>query len=87
MQTALRLDATVLPGHRLDVTSPDLPEGARVELIVMLPESDTAYRAAHGRRYVPMLELTQAQPMGPRSAATWEALDRSLQAERDAWDQ
>ena len=38
MQTALRLETTILPGHRLEVSSPRLPEGVRVELIVVLPD-------------------------------------------------
>lgn len=34
MNTALRLNTTVLPGHRIEVVAPELPEGAQVELIV-----------------------------------------------------
>jgi hypothetical protein len=37
MQTALRIETTVLPGHRLEISSPELPEGARVEVIVVSP--------------------------------------------------
>ena len=37
MQTALRMEATILPGHRLEITAPELPEGAKVEVIVLLP--------------------------------------------------
>jgi hypothetical protein len=38
MQSALRVGTTVLPGHRLEVSSPELPEGANVEVIVLLSE-------------------------------------------------
>jgi len=38
--SALRPEATVLPGHRLEVTAPELPEGARVEVIIVLPAVD-----------------------------------------------
>jgi hypothetical protein len=38
MQTALRLETTILPGHRLEISAPELPEGARVEVIVLWPE-------------------------------------------------
>ena len=38
MQTALRMETTILPGHRLEVSAPELPEGAKVEVIVILPE-------------------------------------------------
>jgi len=34
MQTTLRLEATVLPGHRLEITAPELPEGVKVEVIL-----------------------------------------------------
>ncbi|MCI0459510.1 MAG: hypothetical protein L0Z62_21375 [Gemmataceae bacterium] len=37
MQTALRMETTVLPGHRLEISAPELPEGAKVEVIVVLP--------------------------------------------------
>ena len=34
MQAALKLHTIVLPGHRIEVAAPDIPEGANVELIV-----------------------------------------------------
>lgn len=37
MQATLKLHTTVLPGHRIEVTTPELPEGAHVELIVTDP--------------------------------------------------
>jgi len=42
MQSALRLETTVLPGHRVEITAPELPEGATVEVIVVLPETAPA---------------------------------------------
>jgi hypothetical protein len=38
MQTTLRMETTVLPGHRVQISAPELPEGAKVEVIVVLPE-------------------------------------------------
>jgi hypothetical protein len=38
MQTASRTETKVLPGHRLEISAPELPEGARVEVIVVLPK-------------------------------------------------
>ena len=38
MQSALRMETTVLPGHRLEISAPELPEGTKVEVIVILPE-------------------------------------------------
>ena len=38
MQTTVQMETTVLPGHRVEVTDPQLPEGAKVQVIVVLPE-------------------------------------------------
>lgn len=38
MPSALRLQTTVLPNHRREVTAPKLPEGARVEVIARILE-------------------------------------------------
>jgi len=38
MHAALRVETTVLPGHRLEISAPDLPEGGKVEVIVRLLE-------------------------------------------------
>lgn len=43
-QTAVQLTTKVLPGHRIEVAAPELPEGADVDVIVML--SDTSEKAA-----------------------------------------
>ena len=37
MRSALKLKTTILPGHRIEVTSPELPETGEVELIIVLP--------------------------------------------------
>lgn len=37
MRTALKLNTTVLKGHRIEITDPGLPEGANVEVVVTLP--------------------------------------------------
>jgi hypothetical protein len=36
MQTTLRMETTVLPGHRLEISNPELPDGATVEVIVLI---------------------------------------------------
>jgi hypothetical protein len=35
MQAALKLNTTVLAGHRIEITAPELPEGTDVEVIIM----------------------------------------------------
>ena len=60
MQPALRMETTILPGHRLEISAPELPEGARVEVIVVLPEKPEPCR-------ISMLEFLESLPPGPRS--------------------
>jgi hypothetical protein len=79
MQAALRMEAVVQPGHRVEIRSPELPEGATVEVIVVLPPTAPAtHRSA--------LEYLQSLPPGPRAFPTWEEYDRHLKEERDAWE-
>ena len=80
MQAAIRLETTVLPGNRVEVTAPELPEGAKVEVIVMLPQDGVA------RRRMSMLELVKSLPPGPRAFDTWEEYERFLQEEKDSWE-
>jgi hypothetical protein len=80
MQTALRLEAVVLPGHRLEVQSPELPEGATVEVFVVLPSSP----AAPARQS--MLDFVKSLPPGPVLFDTPADADRFLREERDAWE-
>jgi hypothetical protein len=35
MPVPLRTETIVLPGHRIEVSAPELPEGARVEVIII----------------------------------------------------
>jgi hypothetical protein len=79
MQSALRLETTVLPGHRLEVTAPELPEGATVEVIIVLPEKREPHRMS-------MLEFVESLPPGPRAFPTWEEYERHLQEEKNAWE-
>lgn len=79
MQPALRMETTILPGHRLEISAPELPEGARVEVIIVLPEKPTSpFRSA--------LEFLESLPPGPRAFPTWEEYERHLREEKDSWD-
>lgn len=79
MRSMLRLETTVLPGHRLEVSDPELPEGARVEVIVVLPELPKQRRTS-------MLEFLESLPPGPRAFPTWEEYERHLREEKDSWE-
>jgi hypothetical protein len=79
MQSALRLETTVLPGHRLEISTPELPEGAKVEVIVVLPEKPQPRRMS-------MLEFLATLPPGPLLFKTPEEANRYIHEERDAWE-
>jgi hypothetical protein len=71
------MEATVLPGHRLEVSDPELPEGVQVEIIVVLP--------ACPPRRPSMLDFLAGLPQGPLLFRTPEEANRYLQEERDSW--
>jgi hypothetical protein len=73
------METTVLPGHRLEISDPQLPEGAKVEVIVVLP-------ARPERQYGSALEFLESLPAGPRAFKTWEEYEQHLREERDSWD-
>src|SRR5690348_12280676 len=78
MPEALRTETTVLRGHRIEISAPDLPEGARVEVIVVpitIP--------APGQRSV--LNIIESL-RGHRLFKTPEQVRQYLQEERDSWD-
>ncbi len=79
MQTALRLETTVLPGHRLEVVAPELPEGAKVEVIVVLP-------AKPQPQFGSALEFLESLPAGPRAFKTWEEYEQHLREDRNSWE-
>lgn len=79
MQTALRTETTVLPGNRVEISCPELPEGTKVEVILMLPEKPTpTFKSAY--------EFLQSLPPGPRAFDTWEEYEEFLRKEKDSWD-
>ncbi len=81
MQTALRLTARVQAGHKLEIIAPELIEGEAVEVFVVMPESPKPATKASS-----LMEFLDLLPPGPRSAPTWEEIERNLQEDRDAWD-
>ena len=50
MQAALKLNTIALPGHRIEITALELPEGADLEVVVTLPSAFVQADAA--RRFV-----------------------------------
>jgi len=79
MQTTLRMETVVLPGHRLEISAPELPDGAKVEVIVVLPEKGKP-------QSISMLELLNSLPPGPRAFPTWEEYEQHLREEKESWE-
>jgi len=84
MPTALRLTARVQAGHRIEIITPELAEGEDVDVFVVMPDApkSVAPAATAGT----LMEFLDSLPPGPRSAPTWEAVERNLQEERESWD-
>ena len=79
MQAILHTETTVLPGNRVEVYAPQLPEGAKVEVTVVLAEQPTQER-------VSLIDFLKTLPPGPRAFKTWEEYERFLQEEKNSWD-
>jgi len=78
MQNELRVTTTVQPGHKLEITAPELVEGENVEVIVVLPETTTRLRRA-------ALDVIESLE-GHRLFDTPAEVDMHIKKERDAWD-
>jgi hypothetical protein len=74
----VRVTTRVLPGKRIEITAPDLAEGQTVDVLVMARPERPAGKS--------LVEFLESLPPGPRSAATWEEVERNFQEERNAWD-
>ena len=76
MQAALKLKTRVLPGKRIEVTSPELTEDSEVELIVMLagPPEEQAIRT----RFDALASRWQDET-GPLSSITQRAMHPAYQ--------
>jgi len=73
------METTVLPGHRLEISVPELPEGATVEVIVVLPKQPQP-------QFASALEFLESLPPGPHAFPTWEEYERHLREEKDSWE-
>ncbi len=78
MQTALRLMVEVQPGGKIELVSDQLPVGASVEVIVLLPELHPAPR--------PSILTVLADAPGHLAFQNAEDVDTYLRSERDEWE-
>jgi hypothetical protein len=76
MQTAIQIRTTVLPGHRIEVAAPELPEGRTATVFVVLDE-------APAKR--PLSEVL-GDYKGGEAFRSAEEVDAYLKAERESWE-
>lgn len=67
MQTAVKILTTVLPGHRIEISSPQLLEGAAVEVVVT--PSEQPARHSFGRREILRMPIEQRRQMMEQQSA------------------
>jgi hypothetical protein len=79
MLNAIKQQTIVKAGGVIELTSPELPEGAIVEVIVLL--QDSAELAKETVR-----SLTSLIGAAPGSFATPEEADQFIRQEQNAWD-
>lgn len=70
------IETTVLPGGRIEISSPDLKPGRKVTIWI-LPEPDQTDRRS-------LTEILAAYP-GGQLFKTAEEIDAYIRAERDSW--
>lgn len=80
MATTIRVQTAVLPGGRVEVASAELPVGQSVEVTITVPTP------AAPPKKMSLLEFFDSLPPGPRSAESWEEIERQFQEERNSWD-
>jgi len=78
MQNALCLKTTVLPGGKIEIADAELPSGASVDVVVVLPKSARLPRRS-------AVEILESAP-GHRIFKTAEEVDAYIRKERESWD-
>ena len=79
MPPPVRVKATVLPGNKIEIPTPEFTVGEEVDVIV-LPRSD-----ARRSDEKSVLEIIEEMPPG-RLFKTAEEVDAYLREERDSWE-
>jgi hypothetical protein len=78
MQTvAIQVRTKVLPGHRIEIAAPGLPEGQAATVFVVLDSPEMAKR--------PLWEVLGGYPGGQLFKSAEEVV-AYLKAERESWD-
>jgi hypothetical protein len=86
MSQILRIETTILPGRRIEITSPDLPESGPVEVVVVVPAPTTSSGVEQDHRAESVLEFLDRLPVRHHSAEWWAEREAELAKDRDSWD-
>jgi hypothetical protein len=78
MQPALHISTKVLPGNKIEISTPELPVGNAVEVFVIIKNTSSRSRRS-------AIDLLDELP-GQRLFKTPEEADQYLQEERSAWE-
>jgi hypothetical protein len=76
MALTLQIKTTVLPGHRIEIQAPELPEGQQATVLIQIDEVLPPKR--------PFKEVLGDYRGGLFKSA--EEIDAYLRAERDSWE-
>jgi hypothetical protein len=77
MSPALQVKTTILPGHRIEICAPELPEGQSATVFIVLNEGEMPKR--------PLSEVLGGYPGGQLFKSA-EEVDAYLRAERASWE-
>jgi hypothetical protein len=87
MSQILRIETTILPGRRIEITSPDLPESGPVEVMVVVPQAAASTgEQLEGKRKETILEFLDRLPARHHSPGWWAQRESELAKDRDSWD-
>ncbi len=79
LRDAMHVTAEIQAGHRIEINVPELREGQQVDVFVVPHRDEPAASRS-------LLDFLDRLPLGPRSATTWDEVERRFQEKRDAWD-
>jgi hypothetical protein len=77
MSRTVQVETTVLPGHRIEICAPELPEGRTATVLIIVAEEEIAKR--------PFREVLGDYP-GSGLFKSADEVDAYIRAERDSWD-
>jgi hypothetical protein len=94
MGAAMRVNTTVLPGQRIEVSTPGIPEGSNVELVIYIdPESsqdleepgaqsmiDEQYLFELDREYETLIEIQWSRPLTIAEQQRLDAIKQAMDA-------